>query len=979
MEPIINRARLEAEAKHWRELEVGYRRKPPEDVLPRLLQSNLLEYAPKFFKIFSKSLAPILKHNSSALRTSGEESIYFFARLLVIAFALTAFISAFGRYGTMPYVMSIPAFLGVIFAIRSLIVERGNWVQAGSIIVSGFVAPGAIQFLYFFVSWRPLSVVFSAAYMLFFAVLIDLMCVHAYLWIAGNPKIENEARKLRDKWIKERFSPTGIQKFIKATESELPITFDPTRTAALQGRIAELKALMAYRRTFFTILAMYIVIGHLPNAFLPSILVWIVPTFYAFFKIPGGIGNLKRHFLAFGRALQTWLAKRSEIEEVPGLFRTVYGSATGRRLAFGFILCAFCVFVMPALRFFPVAYEISQYTSLNGWAETFAEYMGKEGFPNQDDMLALLEKNPPQALSEFLNTRPYGWIWVAMWGATVGGKGWFLLAITFSMVACFFFPMVFMFTFGAVTAAPLLLAASASVEDTGAPEQRPDLTDWECYVQRLQASNVPLEREHLWIGTHAEDDYPILLHRDILSEHAYLVGDSGSGKTALGILPILAQLTRMNDAAVVIIDLKGDNALFQTAKAEARAAGRTFKWFTNEIGRSTYAFNPFQQKDAQDISLNQFCETILEALNLNHGEGYGRSYFSRIARRWLSSNIRKRPHVGSFEELYKMTADDRAAAPAQERQDTLELIAVIESLASFEQLNATIAGFKDRPEVARDAIFMPDVLNQKQVIYFWLPAAVETATVREFAKLALYSLLTSAYMNRRSGGEGKAFLVIDEFQRIASDNFKIVLEQARSMGIGAILANQTLADLKTHDADLRPTIQTNTRFKLCFSATDPEQQQRIMVTSGERTKWRFSFSNPSESSFLPGKISVTGMSMSETVVPRINRNDVIQISDDPRLAICHISRGSGYSQFSGYSFPVEMNFSLSKAEYDLRRRAPWPEPSAATIVPKREPLQPEERIVAVDTNAPLPPADTAKATAWLDRLKRGQGRLQDEP
>lgn len=436
-----------------------------------------------------------------------------------------------------------------------------------------------------------------------------------------------------------------------------------------------------------------------------------------------------------------------------------------------------------------------------------------------------------------------------------------------------------------------------------------------------------------------------------------------------------------------ILDLKGDNALFQTAQAEARAAGRKFKWFTNEIGKSTYAFNPFQQKDAHGISLNQFCETILEALHLNHGEGYGRSYFSRMARRWLSANLRRRPHVGSFEELYNLTADERAAASPQERQDIMELVAVLESLASFEQLNLTIVGSPDRQRVVNNAIHMPEALAENQVIYFWLPAAIEAASVRELAKLALYSLLTSAYSNQRQVGDEtdpekrrrkadrKAFVVIDEFQRIASENFKIVLEQARSLGVGAILANQSLADLQTKDTDLRPTVQTNTRFKLCFSATDPDQQKRIMTTSGETKTWRYSFSNPTDSVFMPGNISVTGFSASEVVVLRINRNDVIEISDNPRMAICHISRGSGYSQFSGYPFPIEMDFSITKEEHAKRMAAKWPASTEETLIPTRPPIQTELRLSTIEPGKAAP-AKTPEAESWLKRLSEAQEDLR---
>jgi hypothetical protein len=44
---------------------------------------------------------------------------------------------------------------------------------------------------------------------------------------------------------------------------------------------------------------------------------------------------------------------------------------------------------------------------------------------------------------------------------------------------------------------------------------------------------------------------------------------------------------------MVIIDLKGDEVLFQTAKAEAAKRGQKFRFFTLEPGKATFRFNPF--------------------------------------------------------------------------------------------------------------------------------------------------------------------------------------------------------------------------------------------------------------------------------------------------------------------------------------------------------------------------------------------------
>lgn len=171
---------------------------------------------------------------------------------------------------------------------------------------------------------------------------------------------------------------------------------------------------------------------------------------------------------------------------------------------------------------------------------------------------------------------------------------------------------------------------------------------------------------------------------------------------------------------------------------------------------------------------------------------------------------------------------------------------------------------------------------------------------------------------------------------MASENFKIVLEQARSMGVGAILANQVFEDLKTADTDLRPTVQTNTRLKMVFSATDVGQQDLLMKGSGERVyEGVLSAENLAVSTQVSPMSAFNTQGMSLTTgnqLPRISRNTLIEISDDPNCCLFHVTRGSGYTQFSGYSIPVWIDFTVPREVYELRSTQPWPAPSPQTIV-----------------------------------------------
>ena len=453
--------------------------------------------------------------------------------------------------------------------------------------------------------------------------------------------------------------------------------------------------------------------------------------------------------------------------------------------------------------------------------------------------------------------------------------------------------------------------------------------DWEAYAAKLRNSKHPLEQEHLWLGVHAEAGYPILLHKNILREHGHMVGDTGSGKTALGLAPLVVQLIQRGDSAVVVIDLKGDMAMFEAVRLEAERGGRTFKYFTNTLGRSSYVFNPYQQTNTENVSLSQFVETIMESLRLNHGDGYGARFFSSQSREWLLRTVKTFPTMESFEELCEKTTMDFFANQA-ERDRVLEAIAVVRQIADVQALNWRGKSWES-DEILRNAIFMPDVVSKKEVIYFWLPAADETLTVREIGQLTLYALFQAVKTHHAAHAANyQTYLIIDEFQRMASSGFELILQQARSFGLGVVLANQTIADLRRQDAPtLLNVVRGNTRFRQYFSASDPLTQETLQQESGETI--------------------LLGSDDSEKVGTRHSLNDIKAYSSDALTSIVEITRDSGYSCFGGHWFAASSSFHIDKEEYTRRNDAWWPDGSDATIRAKRQDPRPDELIKPVQT------------------------------
>mgnify|MGYP001310907530 CR=1 FL=1 len=475
-----------------------------------------------------------------------------------------------------------------------------------------------------------------------------------------------------------------------------------------------------------------------------------------------------------------------------------------------------------------------------------------------------------------------------------------------------------------------------------------DRVEWQWYIDRLKDSPHAVadpidpdgkptirERDHLFLGVQPHSAFPVLLDRRILSEHTYMVGDSGSGKTSLGIMPLLMQLIPPRKAGegdpahtetdpIVILDLKGDNALFHLARTRAEVHGREFRFFTPEKGRDSHVFNPMADLRGSSTagpSVAQFVQLLLDSLGLNHGEGYGRSYYSRQSRRLLLKVIEEaKSPPESIDELIALVEarDDDGVM-----RDTLELVATLYSLKFYRNIAASTVSVDPG-----GVIHMPTVLERSQVVYFWLPAAVESASVREIGKLALYSMLASAIARQRDGLPARqAYVFIDEFQRIAAENFKIILEQARSFGLGLVLANQSLGDLRTSSIDLRSAVRTNTRYKRYFSVSDIGEMDDVSKGSGEEVL-KMHAKSYSHSEGVSG--ANTTVSQTETVSDilsiknMLTPGDLLEIGDHPLDSVVHITRGSGLTQFGGRPLRVRCTWPMPESAYAELRGMSWP-------------------------------------------------------
>ncbi|MCA9041360.1 MAG: type IV secretion system DNA-binding domain-containing protein [Planctomycetaceae bacterium] len=478
---------------------------------------------------------------------------------------------------------------------------------------------------------------------------------------------------------------------------------------------------------------------------------------------------------------------------------------------------------------------------------------------------------------------------------------------------------------------------------------------WDNYVDRIINSADELEREHLLIGTSEVGDFPVLVHREIYNQHGHLLGDSGSSKTALGITPQATQMIARADSTVVIIDLKGDRALFESCRREAaRTRKMRFRWLSNEVGLSSFGFNPFLQSHNTRLSVEQFSQQLLQGLSLDYGLQYGAGYFTAMNEIVLN-NVLRETGARSFRELSQHLTDRnwyKSIGYEEDWKQARHLGSLVKRLAGSQSINLTPEMYPECPAIQQQAIDASNLYAEPQVVYLWLRSAVEPTNAPAIARLFLWSMFTAA--SHQPADRNRVYFYIDEMQQIISDGIKLIFEQYRDLGGTIIGAHQTASQLRKAGGNLSDTIDSCTAFKQVFRASDLASLERLEKLSGKRKQKVATWYQPYErgSGDLTERYAELYavddvVRVTEEEQSRHPAEELQALSSRPQSSLVRFTFDSGYTQFGGKSVPLKSEYHISYAEYLRRRQQPWPQhegafdilPNRAAQLPVKESLQ----------------------------------------
>lgn len=428
----------------------------------------------------------------------------------------------------------------------------------------------------------------------------------------------------------------------------------------------------------------------------------------------------------------------------------------------------------------------------------------------------------------------------------------------------------------------------------------------------------------MFLGTLLADGSPLLPHIKSLTEHMYIRGAPGSGKSAM-LAFIIELLLTWGNCILHFLDLKDQNSMeiFAAIRAGASRSGTRVLWFVDKLGRNTHTFNLFLQPFWKLLTPMQKAGLVGAALGSTHGlEGYGPQYFG-----------------GSAFELLVIVFEHFDVTSWVDLRDKIRLVMARPRGYGLSKKEAEAAGQvkNDVGRVARipalnTAFSSIDLCSDEpQAVYWSFPGAYDMAGV--ISRLVLFSLFAAA---ENSSPQRQRWVAVDEFQRSLGNRIDLLFQQGREK-IGLLLANQCLADLKAHNKDFTSTVKTCCRIHWSFNPDEAEQLFMSEV-SGKVTRKRIT------NTYTVGPLGLTTAhtrSYAEVEADRYGFNDVSIAAATPELSIFRCTQDFGFIQHGGFPQVVHTQFHVDSHEYARRKLMPWPNPEEGTITGDMPPLLPE--------------------------------------
>lgn len=252
---------------------------------------------------------------------------------------------------------------------------------------------------------------------------------------------------------------------------------------------------------------------------------------------------------------------------------------------------------------------------------------------------------------------------------------------------------------------------------------------WQKIIKANETGPSELLKDSIYVGTVAADGSPVLVDRSLLLQHVHFLGSTGSGKTSMGLGPLVEQIIRNGKSSVIMLNLKGKSlegySAMVTAQQELLArTGQSIpiKVFSLENGVRTHIFNPLLSPAWRRLSEVEQSEVLNNAYGLNFGQSYGAKWFGDSAAEFSLTSLLANPNTISFRNLLveaqRILKSSRAGElPPEVKRAGIHAWLLTKRMAAVDALNLTQSPL-DAPDALEHQIDLTKCFSSPQLCYF---------------------------------------------------------------------------------------------------------------------------------------------------------------------------------------------------------------------------------------------------------------------
>lgn len=319
------------------------------------------------------------------------------------------------------------------------------------------------------------------------------------------------------------------------------------------------------------------------------------------------------------------------------------------------------------------------------------------------------------------------------------------------------------------------------------------------------------EKGYITVGID-KDDKPIKITSNLWkSSHIQLSGTTGAGK-GVSAQMLLCQAI-YEDESIIVLDPKNDEWAPHVLKYHADIKGVPYHFIDLRSDKKP------QINILTNASQSEVKEMFLAAFSL--GEKGSEGDFYRLADRKaanITSKILLNGESNTFAELYNEVKEVPEIKPAAGFLGSLEEMA---ELASINALNI--------------GVDLSDIVNKGGVVY--VVGSMRDTSVMKAQRMLMIRLVQLCEKRDRLKQQRSVCVFLDELKYHLSKPAMEIFGAARDKGLHALVAHQSLSDLRDVPADLDAdsvvgSVIENTAIKIIYKLQDPDTAEWIARRSG---------------------------------------------------------------------------------------------------------------------------------------------------